>query len=196
MQTIPLFPLHSVLFAGGLLPLQIFEPRYVEMVSACMRENCPFGIVLIESGQETGNAAKTYLTGVSAQIVDWNSLANGLLGIVVQGQRRFELLETKVLENQSIEAAVSYLPEEIDCTLESKFRPLVKMLEEIVDKMPEDLPVPEIDFGSGLQVSGRLAEYLPIPLPVKYELLTLNSAEERLEALLGMLPKEQAIFTA
>lgn len=196
MQTIPLFPLHSVLFVGGLLPLQIFEPRYIEMVSACMRDNRPFGIVLIESGQETGEAAKTYLMGVTAQIIDWNTLANGLLGVVVQGQQRFELLETKVLKNQSIEAVISYLPDEIDCTIESKYRPLVNTLKEIVAKAPKDLPLPEIDFDSGLQVSGRLTEYLPIPLPVKYELLTLNSAAERLEALLGMLPKEQTVFLA
>ena len=196
MQNIPLFPLHTVLFPGGQLPLQVFEPRYVEMISTCFKSDQPFGIVLIESGHETGKAAKTYHIGTFARIIDWNTLPNGLLGITTEGQARFEILSTQVNENQSIEVQVANLPEEKDCLVGANHHRLVEILKEILPKMPAEIPVPEIDFSSGLAVANRLAEYLPIPPAIKYELLTLDTAQARLEALDNMLPKEQAIFTA
>lgn len=75
---IPLFPLHTVLFPGGFLPLRIFEPRYIDMVTACLREQTPFGVVLIRTGHETGAAADPFETGTLAAIVDFDESATGL----------------------------------------------------------------------------------------------------------------------
>src|ERR1041385_8048127 len=89
----PLFPLNTVLFPGGPLPLRIFETRYVDMVRHCMRERCPFGVVLIRSGLEVGAAAVGDMcaVGTTARIVDFNGLPDGLLGISCIGERKFSL---------------------------------------------------------------------------------------------------------
>ena len=78
---IPLFPLHTVLFPHGTLPLRIFEPRYLEMVSSCLKTERGFGICLIRSGSEVGKAAETYDTGTLSEITYFNQQADGLLGI-------------------------------------------------------------------------------------------------------------------
>src|SRR5579859_687368 len=87
----PLFPLNTVLFPGGPLPLRIFETRYVDMVRYCMRERSPFGVVLIRSGMEVGVAGTGDIcaVGTTARIVDFNGLPDGLLGITCVGERKF-----------------------------------------------------------------------------------------------------------
>src|SRR3954466_4107495 len=82
---IPLFPLHTVLFPGGPLPLRIFETRYTDMVRRCMREQLPFGVLMIEEGEEAGDVATTVAVGCSARIADFDTLSGGLLGISCVG---------------------------------------------------------------------------------------------------------------
>ena len=82
---IPLFPLNTVLFPDGLLPLRIFEPRYVDMISECLKSGTGFGVCLISDGQETGQAASIYEIGTLANIVDFQTEEDGLLGITVLG---------------------------------------------------------------------------------------------------------------
>ena len=77
---IPLFPLNTVLFPGGPLPLRIFETRYIDMISERMREDAPFGVLLIKEGHEAGPAS-TYEIGTLARITDWYQGSDGLLGI-------------------------------------------------------------------------------------------------------------------
>ncbi|HEY0720771.1 MAG TPA: LON peptidase substrate-binding domain-containing protein, partial [Gammaproteobacteria bacterium] len=93
---IPLFPLHSVLFPGGPLALRIFEPRYLDMVSRCMREECAFGISLIQEGDEVGDAAQPYEIGTLARISYFERRPDGLLGITVRGEQRFRIIDTEV----------------------------------------------------------------------------------------------------
>src|SRR5215475_14572416 len=83
----PLFPLSTVLFPGGPLPLRIFETRYLDMVRHCMRHRCPFGVTLIRAGSEVGAAAAGEIceVGTTARIVDFNSQPDGLLGITCVG---------------------------------------------------------------------------------------------------------------
>ena len=88
----PLFPLNTVLFPGGPLRLRIFEPRYLDMVSRCMREDSGFGVALIVAGREAGGAAQTVEIGTLARIVDFEQLDDGLLGITARGERRFRIL--------------------------------------------------------------------------------------------------------
>ena len=90
-SVIPLFPLHTVLFPGGPLPLRIFETRYTDMVRRCMREQTPFGVVLIQEGDEAGEVATTATVGCSARIVDFHTLQDGLLGIACVGERKFRV---------------------------------------------------------------------------------------------------------
>src|SRR3954471_9982366 len=89
---IALFPLHTVLFPGGPLPLRIFETRYVDMVRRCTREQRPFGVVLIQEGDEAGPVSTTATVGCTARIADFYTLQDGLLGISCVGEHKFRVL--------------------------------------------------------------------------------------------------------
>ena len=102
MTTVPLFPLNSVLFPGGMLPLRIFEPRYLDMVSECMRSDSCFGVCLIRDGKEVVKAASCFDIGTLARIVDWDQRDDGLLGITVKGESRVRILGRDVRENKRL----------------------------------------------------------------------------------------------
>src|SRR5688572_21135614 len=90
-NVIALFPLRTVLFPGGPLPLRIFETRYIDMVRRCLREESPFGVLLIRDGDEAGDVASTATVGCTARIVDFEILPDGLLGISCVGVRKFRV---------------------------------------------------------------------------------------------------------
>ncbi|HEY7377666.1 MAG TPA: LON peptidase substrate-binding domain-containing protein, partial [Steroidobacteraceae bacterium] len=94
IEEIALFPLNTVLFPGGPLPLRIFEPRYIDMVRRCLREQRGFGVVLIRSGNEVG-PAEFESVGTLARIVDFHALSDGLLGLVNVGERRFRVISRR-----------------------------------------------------------------------------------------------------
>ena len=87
---VALFPLNTVLFPGGPLPLRVFEPRYLDMISRCMKEDAPFGVLLIRDGHEAGPAT-THHVGTLARVTDWYQGSDGLLGITAIGTERFRL---------------------------------------------------------------------------------------------------------
>ena len=100
-RQLALFPLRVVLFEGGRLPLQVFETRYLDMISRCMRESQPFGVVLIRAGSDarldnTWEQPEIFDIGTEAYVVDFNQLPNGRLGIIVKGGRKFRVLEASV----------------------------------------------------------------------------------------------------
>ncbi|RKU28148.1 ATP-dependent protease [Candidatus Poribacteria bacterium] len=94
-REIPLFPLQVVLFPGGVLPLHIFEPRYREMVTYCLDTDSEFGVVLINEGTETGDAAGPYRVGTATRILDVSHLPDGRMNIVTAGEYRFEILDVQ-----------------------------------------------------------------------------------------------------
>ena len=96
METIPLFPLRAVLFPKGRMPLQIFEPRYLELIKKSLKENKGFGVAWLRQGDEVSDEHSQHSTkladvGTYANIVDWYSKENGLLGVVIEGQKKFRL---------------------------------------------------------------------------------------------------------
>ena len=107
---LPLFPLHTVLFPGGPLPLRIFEPRYLDMVSRCLREDRGIGVVLIREGSETGPAPEVHDLGTLGRIHYWNRRDDGLLGVTLVGGRRFRILASTVQPDQLVCARVELLP--------------------------------------------------------------------------------------
>ncbi len=183
---IPLFPLHNVLFPGGVLPLRVFEPRYLEMVSTCMKEGTGFGIALILSGNEVGEAAKTYEVGSHVRIIDWTLRDDGLLGITVQSAGRFRILSSEVRPNQLIHAEVEMLEEPQASTFPQEYRAAIDLLRDIIAKVGghyADIPP---NYDDPLWVSGRLAELLPIELIQKRHLLQMGDPPQRLERLCAM----------
>jgi len=183
---IPLFPLHNVLFPGGVLPLRIFEPRYLEMVSACMKEGTGFGIALILSGSEVGEAAKTYDIGSYARIIDWNMRDDGFLGISVQSEQRFRILASEVRPNQLIYAEVEMLEERQSQAFPQEYRAAVALLRDIINKVGGHYAEIPPRYDDPLWVSGRLAELLPIEPLQKQHLLQMDDPLQRLERLCAM----------
>jgi len=183
---IPLFPLHNVLFPGGVLPLRIFEPRYLEMVSTCMKSGGGFGTALILSGSEVGEAAKTYEIGSYVRIIDWTLRDDGLLGISVQSEGRFRILSSEVLPNKLLQAEVELLPEQTTQQLPSEYAVAVDLLREIIQKVGGFYAEIEPHYDDPQWVSGRLAELLPVDLIQKQHLLQLDDPLQRLERLCAM----------
>lgn len=180
---IPLFPLHNVLFPGGMLPLRVFEPRYLEMISACMKEGSGFGIALILSGNEVGEAATTYEVGSYVRIVDWMLRDDGLLGISVQSDGRFRIIDTRVQPNQLIIADVELLEEQQACNFPAEYGAAVDLLRDIIAKVGGHYAEIPPEYGDPLWVSGRLAELLPIDTIQKQHLLQMDDPVQRLERL-------------
>ncbi len=111
MNDFPLFPLKTVLLPGNRLSLKIFETRYVDMIARCMREGSAFGVVLIHKGEESQAVSDIYSIGTTATICDWEHRADGLLGISVEGQQRFEIESTRSQDDCLVMSNISILDE-------------------------------------------------------------------------------------
>ena len=182
-QEIPLFPLGNVLFSGGRLPLQIFEPRYADLVGRCMKTNTGFGVVLIREGRETfegGGPPSLFNVGTYASIIDFNQLANGLLGIVCVGASKFRIHRSWAAADHLVMAEVEFLEEERAGTVAPEFQPLVETLR-VLAKHPmiQQLKL-DIDYDDARSVSWRLAELLPLEPETKQSLLQMQLPRERL----------------
>ena len=184
---IPLFPLNIVLFPGGRFDLQIFERRYIDLVSHCMRTGTGFGICLLKSGDETNgnNLDQTvYNTGTYAKIVDWDQLESGLLGITVEGAVKFVAQDFWREEDDVLHASVEF--SNIEST-EADVIPLgdeYTALSELLRNL-EDHPLVagrnlSIDYSDLRQLGWRLSELIPLGIDVRQELLELNDPVERL----------------
>ena len=187
----PLFPLNTVLFPGGVLPLRIFEPRYVDMVRNCMREGCEFGILLIREGAEAG-PARAYEVGTLARIVDFDQLPDKLLGITTRGTERFRALTSRIQDDGLMVAHIEYLPADPVLPLPEEFVRYGKLLEQALPQMGAYFAHLEPRYGDAAWVSGRLAELVPIPLADKQRLLEIDDPIERLHVLQPLMRGELA----
>jgi Lon protease-like protein len=184
---IALFPLNAVLFPGGLLPLRIFEPRYVDMVGRCMRADEVFGVVLIDGGSDTSQEVATALVGTSARIVDFQTLSDGLLGLLCRGERRFRI-STRSRQDDGLNCAVvEWLEEAVPLPLAPRFQPLVPLLREALSRLRTIGRFMEPHYDDASWVSCRLAELLPLDQPALQRLLELDDAEARLRLLAPMI---------
>jgi Lon protease-like protein len=182
---IPLFPLNTVLFPDGPLPLRIFETRYVDMVRYCMREHCAFGVVLIRGGSEVGvgSAGETSAMGTTARIVDFNALPDGLLGITCQGERKFTVAKQWQQEDGLHVADVEFAAPEAPADLPLEYHHLGELLRKVLPELGELYAnVPQY-FSNASWVSCRLAEILPIALSEKQYCLELDDPIARLARL-------------
>jgi uncharacterized protein len=187
MPEIPLFPLNTVLFPGGLLPLRIFEPRYVDMVGRCLRGNEPFGVVLVKHGSDTDREVATAAVGSSARIVDFQRLEDGLLGLLCRGEQRFRIQSHHRLEDGLNCAAVEWLTEPRVSPLEAEHRALVPLLREAMAKLTTVARYLEADYDDAAWVGYRLAELLPLDRSLQQHLLELDDPNARLNLLAPLI---------
>lgn len=189
---LPLFPLRTVLFPGGILPLRIFEPRYVDMIRWCMRESQGFGVVLLREGSDVldGNAADAakqqgahiFDIGTAAQIIDFDQADNGLLGIVAQGTEKFSVQSRYVETDGLMRARVRTLPE-VAQPLAPGYEAMVSVLKDLLTHPLIQELDPQVDFEQDSSVGHRLADLLPIAPELKQWLLEMSDAEQRLQEL-------------
>jgi Lon protease-like protein len=180
---IPLFPLGTVLFPGGPLPLRIFETRYIDLVRRCLRDDSGFGVVLIREGAEAGGPALTCDVGTYARIVDFSQQPDGLLGIRAVGGRRFRILERRRARDGLNVADVEWLPEDAQQPLPEEFAELGPALDAILTQVGEPYASLQRQLDDAAWVAGRLAEILPIPPGHKQHCLELDDPVERLRFL-------------
>jgi Lon protease-like protein len=181
MAEIPLFPLRTVLFPGGFLPLRIFEQRYLTMVRDCARNDTGFGVCLIREGEEAVSPVKTAQVGTHAQIVDWHTLEDGLLGVSAVGT------------DGLFRAQVRVLPEAPECAVPEAYSVLSDVLGRFMEKVSDQYPdyVPE-KLQDAAWLGYRLSELLPLAGIEKQHLLEMQDPLGRLQKLLEILPRFQS----
>lgn len=172
---IPIFPLGTVLYPAGRLPLRIFETRYVEMTKACIRDNSPFGVTLIRAGFEVGTPAVPSEIGCTARILEWDVPAPGLFQLATQGESVFRILERRTQADGLIVGTVELLDPPDPVPLPERYEALARLLVELIEGMGEDvLPKPH-RLEDAAWVGNRLAEMLPTPPERKQKLLELHA---------------------
>ncbi len=203
---LPLFPLKTVLFPGGVLPLRVFETRYVDMVRDCMKRSAPFGVVAIRTGAEVGAAADPCEVGTLAHIVDWDMPELGVLLLNTRGGDRFRILETRTLPNQLLEARTELLPtDDSNAGDGGDALPLcANVLRAVIDDLLQRAraeagddfisPFPEPHrLDDAGWVANRWSEMLPISLEEKQQLLETGDARLRLEKVCAVLQQNGVI---
>ena len=190
-SVIPLFPLHTVLFPGGPLPLRIFETRYTDMVRRCMREQLPFGVILIQEGEEAGEVATTASVGCSARIADFGTLEDGLLGISCVGERRFRVQRVWRANDGLNMGEVEWFEDQAPVAFPVEHARLAQTVRRALDELEEVYTHVERRYDDAAWVGNRLAELLPIAPEDKQALLELEDPLALLEALLTIVPEPE-----
>jgi hypothetical protein len=195
-SALPLFPLKTVLFPGGVLPLKIFEQRYVTMTKACLKDDSPFGVCLLTRGDEVAGAAaaKSGLAfapiGTLARITAWDMPQLGILHLRTEGEMRFQVHTHTIAEDGLVVGQVTPLAPEPALALPEAFQPLANLLELIINRVGKENFPAELALTDASWVSYRLAEILPLPLPIKQSMLEINDSEIRLKVLAQFLTQQ------
>ena len=183
-----LFPLSTVLFPGGQLPLKVFEQRYLEMAKICLRDNLPFGISLIKEGRETGTPAVPETIGCLAHIRHWEMPQLGVFQLLVEGGERFQIINSSVAKSGLISVRIKHLSAEGD---DAPHEPLCgEVLKAIIDKVGGKYFPPPYRFDSADWIGYRLSEVLPFSLADKQQLLQMTDPQIRLSYLSGLLAQQ------
>ena len=180
LHELPLFPLNSVIFPGGALPLRLFEPRYLDMVKDCMRNEHGFGVVLIKNGKEAGQAAEAHKTGTECRIADWETLPDGLLGITVYGETKIHIEDVHIQANQLLVGQVQCLEEDPDVKLPEEFEVMRSLLQKVITQVGKPYTTLPVGYDYAGWVGARLTELLPLQLATKQRLLEIDDHIVRL----------------
>jgi len=191
MTEIALFPLSSVLLPSGRFPLQIFEQRYLDLVARCMRENRGFGVAWLRQGSEiSGGSLETPNLGdygTYAHIVDWDQLANGLLGITIEGQHRFDIESTWREPDGLIKAEVVVHDAPHLAPLPDDQVGLAEVLMGLLRHPQIKQLNLQTDASDAWRVCWQLTQLLPFDETIKYELLGIDSVDQLLAKMTKLL---------
>jgi Lon protease-like protein len=194
---IPLFPLHTVLFPGQVLPLHIFEPRYRAMIAECLRAGRPFGVVLIKTGREVGEAAVPAAVGTTARIAQVATLPDGRMDILTVGESRFRIHQVHT-ERSYMEATatISRWPDEQADDLQPLAANVLALLGDFIEDQStaENRDALEQLPKSPLLVATAAAAVPSIPLYERQRLLELPTLRDVLVRETALLMQERALL--
>lgn len=187
LMNVPLFPLNSIVLPRGRIPLQLFEPRYIDMLTRCLKEDRGFVVVLLREGGETGPVAAFYDIGTYVRIIDFQQLDNGLLGITVEGESKVSVVRSWQQEDGLNVGDVECLVEEAASEVPERYGELPSVLRALFrHPVIRDLNM-AIDYDDARDVGWRLTELLPLDKQEKQKLVELQDPLERLDRLQGLL---------
>jgi len=181
----PLFLLHTVLIPGARLPLKVFEARYLDMVSQCLKNSAPFGVCLIRSGRETGAAGEPWPVGTLATIQKWDMPKPGVLHIEVLGTERFSIVDQEK-QGELITATIDVWPDEPELEIPARYAGLVEFLRAVLQDRED---VSEADFSNAGWVGWRLAALLPVSNETRQQWLMMRDPVMRLGEILEALTR-------
>ena len=170
----------------GLLPLRLFERRYIDMVKDCFKNSSGFGVCLIKQGLEAGGVSEPYPLGTTVSIVDFDQGADGLLHITTKGQQEFRLLTYRPNDAGLLMGEIEILPPKPPVAMRPEYELLAQKLELILSYLDTDTRFDEKQLDDADWVCYRLLEVLPLAGDAKYELLQMNTNQERLETLAAL----------
>ena len=175
-----------MLFPGGPPPLRIFESRYLDMVSRCVKADSPFGVLLIQEGKEAGPAT-THSIGTLARIVDWYQGSDGLLGVTAIGEQRFRLVSSEREHDGLNVGEVELLEPEASFPLPNEYHALPKILSNILDDLGRLYETQDRKYKDAVWVTYRFLEILPIDLEQKQQSLESSDTLARLKLVYKLL---------
>ena len=187
IKSVPIFPLSVVLCPQGGLSLRIFEARYLDMVSQCLKQDRPFGVCMIVDGQEVGQAARCYQTGTLAKIVNWDQSDDGMLLIEAQGCQRFRIVDSQIAPNQLITATINVQNDATTIPIPDFFCDLKDLLYEVMKRQPSSLSLFENGGNDANWLGYRLIEMCQLDNVLKQRLLEIDDAIERLRTIQDLL---------
>jgi uncharacterized protein len=206
LQSLPLFPLGTVLFPGGVLPLRIFEVRYLDMIRRCIESGAPFGVVALREGAEVrtpGGGERFWDVGTLATIAQHSSPQPGLMVIRSLGQQRFRIERSELLKHGLWIADVERVPDDAAVAIPEDLRACTLALERLIvtlraqgirdDQLPMTTP---LKLGDCAWVANRWCELLPLPLELKQRLMSLDNPLARLELVEDILTRQKIIGQA
>lgn len=192
-ETLPIFPLNTVLFPDALLPLRIFEVRYMDMARACLRESSPFGVCLIREGQEVGAPAVPENIGCVARLEQPDMEELGILKVVAHGTERFRIVSSEVDKHGLIVAEVERVEAEADAIEAPGLAECAEFLRKLIAGIGAERFAEPYLYDNATWVGFRLAEILPLRNDVKQKLLEVTDATLRLAVLHRFLRQQKLI---
>jgi uncharacterized protein len=199
LQSLPLFPLGAVLFPGGVLPLRIFEVRYLDMIGRCHKAGAPFGVVLLTQGSEVRKPGSTEAfshVGTLATIIECETPRAGLMMVRARGAQRFRITASDQMKHglwiadvERIEADMAVpIPNDLKITAQA----LGKLIQSLQEKTgaPEQMPLQgPWHLDDCAWVANRWCELLPLPMQLKQRLMELENPLVRLELVSDVLTR-------
>lgn len=184
---VPLFPLNSIILPKGRVPLQLFEPRYLDMLSGCLKEDRGFVVVLLRSEGNGREDEDFYDIGTYVRVIDFKPLENGMLGITVEGVAKAYVVKQWRADDGLHMGDVEWLMDEEACPMPGNEEELLSVLKALLQHpVVRDLDM-EVNYGDSREVGWRLTELLPLDNEDKQRLAELTDPLERLDHLRGLI---------